>query len=1017
MSELIETLWRQFGVEAGEHFDAIERLLSDPSGEAGGAERVAALFRSFHSLKGAARAMDLFAMEAVAHRAETILGRVRGGTLTLAGPVADGLLEALDALRGLAELAGRERKDGKADADLLARLDALGGGADGAAAKPAPAQPAPPPAKLHDNDKLLVRFVGLLHDGMATLTRALDLSVLDEEGFRSVDDTAERLEIACERLNFLPFADVFRRFRAGLSDRDPDAILRELQALTQASARVGRLSGRDAGSAILATLLADHNAQALARGTARCLDLMADPAPTDGELAGEELAGQLDRLAATLDILSLPRASALMRVVGDVVRRAAPLTHADWPGLLVDSRAMVARLSHQATLDPPEDLDADACAALEDRLRRFVDAASAAAVSAFAASAAEARRPFTAEELTAFGLDSGLLRFLSPDSAADLRAAVADPALSLYEVTAFLESSAEVASGFVAWLGGAVRAITNWPDFIDGKTWLRVLVAAPPDLTALQAGLRAINPAGDLLHIRRCAPDLEDHAQETPPERDESAADARTPTPAPPAPPARTDPPAAAAPMVPTSSSVAVPAPSVPAAEPPAAPSSAPSSARPPAPTSGGVLRVPGEVVDRFMSRIDGMVLLSGELNATANDLRLEQALAALTDRLGAGDPALRAVQEAVEHHRRALLDLDAQLSRSVDRLRESALDLRVVPIDTLFSQFPRVVRELARAQGKTIRFLVDGGDVRIDKSMVETLYDPLMHMVRNAIDHGVESPADREAAGKPAQATLSLRAVQRNSRVVVEIADDGRGIATEAVRAKAVRNGLIGEEDSHRLPPDAVHEFIFASGFSTAEAVTETSGRGVGMDVVRNAITRLGGSIAIRTRQGMGTAFAIDLPLSAAIVRTLLVQIGDQVLAIPDRCVEEVCGFTADAFRVVSGRWTVLRRNRILPVVRLADALGFPADGPWPPQGEGQRLIVVLRQGDRRIGLEIDTLLRRGDLFVRESHPGLAAVPGVGGVSLLNDGRIVIILDGDELYRLAAAAQRQGAEPVAAHP
>lgn len=994
MSELIETLWRQFGVEAGEHFDAIERLLSDPSGEAGGAERVAALFRSFHSLKGAARAMDLFAMEAVAHRAETILGRVRGGTLTLAGPVADGLLEALDALRGLAELAGRERKDGKADADLLARLDALGGGPDGAAAKPVPAQPAPPPAKLHDNDKLLVRFVGLLHDGMATLTRALDLSVLDEEGFRSVDDTAERLEIACERLNFLPFADVFRRFRAGLSDRDPDAILRELQALTLASARVGRLSGRDAGSAILATLLADHNAQALARGTNRCLELMADPAQAHGESAGEELAGQLDRLAATLDILSLPRAAALMRVVGDVVRRAAPLTHADWPGLLSDSRAMVARLSQQATLDPPEDLDPDACAALEDRLRRFVDAASAAA---------ESRRPFTAEELTAFGLDSGLLRFLSPDSAADLRAAVADPTLSLYEVTAFLESSAEVASGFVAWLGSAVRAITNWPEFIDGKTWLRVLVAAPPDVATLQAGLRAINPAGDLLHLRRCTPDLEDHAEEAPPEREEPATDAL---------PARMDPPGATAPVVPPSSSVAAPASPTPVVQPPAAPS----AARAPAPTSGGVLRVPGEVVDRFMSRIDGMVLLSGELNATANDLRLEQALAALTDRLGAGDPALRAVQEAVEHHRRALLDLDAQLSRSVDRLRESALDLRVVPIDTLFSQFPRVVRELARAQGKTVRFLVDGGDVRIDKSMVETLYDPLMHMVRNAIDHGVESPADREAAGKPAQAALSLRAVQRNSRVVVEIADDGRGIATEAVRAKAVRSGLIGEEDSHRLPPDAVHDFIFASGFSTAEAVTETSGRGVGMDVVRNAITRLGGSIAIRTREGVGTAFAIDLPLSAAIVRTLLVQIGDQVLAIPDRCVEEVCGFTADAFRVVSGRWTVLRRNRILPVVRLADALGFPGDGPWPPQGEGQRLIVVLRQGDRRIGLEIDTLLRRGDLFVRESHPGLADVPGVGGVSLLNDGRIVIILDGDELYRLAAAAQRQSAETVAAH-
>lgn len=963
MSELIETLWRQFGVEAVEHLDAIEALLSAPPGEAGGAERVAALFRSFHSLKGAARAMDLFAMEAVAHRAETILGRVRSGTLELTAAVADPLLEALDALRGLTDRAARDRRDGTAPAELLVKLDALGGGE---AAARAAAEPARPPARLHDNDKLLTLFVELLHDSMATLTRALDLSTLDGEGSRSVDDAAERLEIACERLNFLPFADSFARFREAVRARDADAVLRELQAVALASARVGRLSGRDAGGAILATLLADHNAHLLAKGTARALELMA------GEAAGEELAGLLDRIGSTLDIVKLPRAAALIRVLADVVRRASTLGHAEWPPLMADARAMVERLAGLAALDPPEDLDIAGAAALEQRLRAFVDTASADA---------EARRPFTAEELTALGLDAGLLRFLSPDSAADLRAAMADPAIGLCEVTAFLETSAEVASGFVAWLGSKVRAITNWPEFIDGKTWLKVLVASPLDIGSLRDSLSSIDPGGDFLRVRHCGP-----------------AEA-----------ARSD--AAAVHAAPDS--MAVVAPSVPAIA-----AALPAATAPPSPpqrlaqaTPGGVLRVPGEVVDRFMARIDGLVLLSGELNASATDLRLERALTALTERLGSADPDLRAVQEAVEHHRRELLDLDAQLSRSVDRLRESALDLRVVPVETLFNQFPRVVRELARVQGKSIRFEVDGGDVRIDKSMVETLYDPLMHMVRNGIDHGIETPAERDAAGKPAQATLSLRAVQRNSRVVVEIADDGRGISTEAVRAKAVRSGLIGEEDSHALSPDAVRDFIFASGFSTAESITETSGRGVGMDVVRTAITRLGGNIAIRTAEGAGTAFAIDLPLSAAILRTLLIQIDDQVLAIPDRFVEEVCGFTADAFHQLSGCWTVLRRNRVLPVVRLADALGFPVSGDWPPTGEGQRLVVVLRQGDRRIGLEIDKLLRRGDLFVRESHPGLAEVPGVGGVSLLNDGRIVIILDGDELYRLAASAQGRMAD------
>ncbi|BAI72301.1 cheW-like signal transduction phosphotransfer protein [Azospirillum sp. B510] len=987
-SELIETLWRQFGVEAGEHCDLLEKLLSATPGEGPEAERIAALFRSFHSLKGAARAMDLFAMEAVAHRAETILGRVRTGGLVLTEEVAAPLLEALDVLRGLAESGMRDRRDGQAPADLLERLDALGG--EGPAAKPVRSPP-PPPVRLHENERMLGLFVGLLHDGMATLTRALDLDSLDEEGAHSVDDTADRLQLACERLNFLPFADTLRRFREALAARDDEAILRELQGVATASARIGRLTGKDAGAAILATLLADHNAQILAQGSARADALLADPAALADAAAAGELAGLLDRMAATLDIVRLPRGSALLRVLADVMRRTPAADHADWPILLADARAALADLAEQAASEPAKDLEAEGAVALEERLRAFVDAVSAER------EAGEARRPLTADELSALGLDPGLLRFLSPDSTADLRAAIADPEMRLYEVTAFLETSPEVASGFVQWMGSKVRAITNWPDFIDGKTWLRVLIASPQELASLADALADIDPGGGFLHIRACVPPMVAAGQSG----EEPSAD---PTP-PPAP--------SALPAVATSGApVVAPAPPPPA--PPSPPSPPAVTARPSVAPANGVLRVPGEAIDRFMARIDGMVLLSGDLNATANDLRLESALSSLTERLGTGDPDLRVLREAVERHRRDLLDLDTQLSRSVDRLREAALDLRVVPIETLFNQFPRVVRELARVQGKSVRFVTEGGDVRIDKSMVEMLYDPLMHMVRNAIDHGIEPPADREAAGKPTQATLCLRAIQRSSRVLVEIAEDGRGIPTEAVRAKAVRLGMIGEEESLHLPPEAVREFIFAPGFSTAETLTETSGRGVGMDVVRTAVTRLGGSIAIRTREGAGTAFAIDLPLSAAITRTLLVQVDDQVLAIPDRFVEEVCGFTADDFHKVSGCWTVMRRNRVLPVVRLADALGFPADGEWPPSGPGQGLVVVLRQGSRRIGVAIDRLLRRGDLFVRESHPGLAEVPGVGGVSLLNDGRIVIILEGDELYRLAAAAQRREADAPA---
>ncbi|HYH20041.1 MAG TPA: ATP-binding protein [Azospirillum sp.] len=968
MSELIETLWQQFALEAGEHFDAADRLLSDASGGTPERERIAALFRSFHSLKGAARAMDMFGMEALAHRAETVLGRVRSGALAFSEAVAEPLLEALDALRVQCEIAVRERRDSPPPAAILARLDALGIPDAHAAATPA-AEPARP-AKLHDNDRLLGIFVEHLRDGMATLTRALDLDTLDEDGVRAVDDTAERLEIACERLSLLPLADTFRGLREHLAARDADAILADLQAVALASARVGRLSGRDAGTAILATLLADHNAQALARGAARALRLMEAP-----ETAGDELADVLDRVGSTLDIVKLPRLSALVRRVADVVRRMDPAGNGRWPAILADARQAVDFIALHACTDPPTDIDVDTAIRLESLLRAFVETAE---------TEEEEPRPFDGEELTSLGLDAQLLRFLSPESAAQLRAAVNDPATRLYEVTAFLESDAAVASGFARWLGTGAQAITNWPEFIDGKTWLKVLVASPEAPEALCTALSAIDPGGTLLRLRRCTPG--EVAVEAPP-----VPAAPEPAPPPPAP-------------------APAPAPAPTLEWPPA---EAPRPTPTPQPAGGGVLRVPGEAIDGFMARIDGMVLLSGDLNAVANDLRLEESLGALAARLGVGDPDLRVVRELLERHRRELQDLDAQFSRAVDRLRESALDLRVVPIERLLDPFPRVVRELARAQGKKIRLTIEGGDVRIDKSMVEMLHDPLLHMVRNAVDHGIETPGEREAAGKPAQANFTVRAVQRSSRVLLEIADDGRGIDADAVRAKAVCQGLVGEEESRRLSPAEVHEFIFASGFSTAETITETSGRGVGMDVVRDAVLRLGGSIAIDTHPGKGTAFTIDLPLSAAIVRTLLVQVEDQVLAIPDRFVEEVCGVATRDFHRVAGCWGVLRRNRVLPVVHLADALGY-ADGKRPaPDAAAERQIVVLKHGDRCIGVEIDRLLKRGDLFVRESHPGLAEVPGVGGVSLLNDGRIVVILDGQELFRLACAAQLRTAEGV----
>jgi chemotaxis protein histidine kinase CheA len=256
--------------------------------------------------------------------------------------------------------------------------------------------------------------------------------------------------------------------------------------------------------------------------------------------------------------------------------------------------------------------------------------------------------------------------------------------------------------------------------------------------------------------------------------------------------------------------------------------------------------------------------------------------------------------------------------------------------------------------------------------------------------------------------ATLHLAAVSRGNRVEIEITDDGSGIDVERIRRKAVDRGLVGAAEAARLSSGDVIDFIFAPGFSTAEQVSETSGRGVGMDVVRTNVLRLGGQISVNTRPGQGTTVLLQLPLSAAIQRVLMVEVAGRILAIPERFLSEIHEVDADSYQLVRGRPAILLRDKYLPVFRLTDLLGFTQVG----ENEScftRRPLVVLARGRQRIGVEIERLHRRQELFIREIHPQLAAIPGVGGASISGDGKVVLIVDGDDLFGLAESAATTG--------
>ena len=296
------------------------------------------------------------------------------------------------------------------------------------------------------------------------------------------------------------------------------------------------------------------------------------------------------------------------------------------------------------------------------------------------------------------------------------------------------------------------------------------------------------------------------------------------------------------------------------------------------------IVRVPARAIDDLLDRLSELMPVAAGLEELAGEDRLEAILRSGGAHQGLSTELLAEAGTGMADHRDRLRTVADDLGRVLRGLRDATMDLRVVPIETLFNRFPRVARDLARSQAKEIRVTVEGNDARIDKGMVEQLTDPLMHMVRNAVDHGMEPPDEREAAGKPRHGQIELRAEQRGEHVVVELRDDGRGIDATRIRAKAVERGMLRQGEADALGEDAAMRLIFEPGFSTTQDVTQTSGRGVGMDVVSSAVSHLGGSISVSSIPGEGTTLSLDLPLSVALQRTLLVELGPQLFAIPDR-------------------------------------------------------------------------------------------------------------------------------------
>jgi len=984
MSDYIETLWAQFVIETEEHLELIEPVLVEAEFNAPTREDVDQLFRSFHSIKGLSKAMDLLGMEALSHRAEDILGLVRDELICVDPELADLLLSAIDALKQHLRIAESKREDHSPSGELIKRLEQIFIQGNGAQEQAVPENKIEACDELEDNE-----------------AQVLDVKTVDQL------ETQASSSFHCDPDMLIFFAELlqanmprFTYFLAPEFDADSaqaTELLSELETLIHASGTMEMTQLAEQFTTLVKTVSDLSIEPVIQRNTvAEVLMTLVEmiqiiESDVKQECGTSQLIGELRLYAAEkIDHLFLELASQL-RVIAE---NSADQPLSDSPEVIelavLTAEKAFSLNSHLHLLDGTDSSTrllltvSDVCkqinqghAVPESGLLNLLLNAVSVAESEYRNSADSGEVSASAVDWNALHhkiwdvikqqrdeSDDGLVSFedlaskvainplfedcMSGDSIKLLLDGLNNGA-TVFEAFVNLEESEEFTGGFLQWVEKDVQLVTNSTVFIDDKPWSDCLLLTEKTESYLRESIKQLDPDRRFLKLETCAKVASD--AETDPSTAVNTSEKDT-----------------------TNSN-----------------------------KSSSMLRVSGETLDQFMSQIGEMVSIRGMLNHGIHLDGGNEALVAIKQMASAkhGDinsELLIARLEVLEQQLARFDQVDQKLHTVLSQLQDSALALRVVPMETVFKRLPRPVRDLAQTLGKQVKLEMTGQDVRIDKAMVDVLSDPLMHMVRNSVDHGIELPEERLAAGKPERAVVELGARQQGNTVKVTIKDDGQGINSEAVKAKALEKGLVTEEELSRLSQKDIMQFIFAPGFSTAEQITETSGRGVGMDVALTNVVKMGGNISVESEPGKGSRFTLELPLSAAIQDTVLVRTSGQMMAIPERYVAEMIEINRADVQSVKGCQAIVLRDNFLPIYRLGPLLGY-----YSEQSEDKTLVVaVISDGKQRIGVVIDRSYQRQELFIKDIHKQLTALPGVSGAAILGDGKVVLIVEVEDLFVLA---------------
>jgi two-component system chemotaxis sensor kinase CheA len=337
-------------------------------------------------------------------------------------------------------------------------------------------------------------------------------------------------------------------------------------------------------------------------------------------------------------------------------------------------------------------------------------------------------------------------------------------------------------------------------------------------------------------------------------------------------------------------------------------------------------------------------------------------------------------------------------LERITTSLHDAVMKVRMVPVERTFNRFPRMVRDLSKDLGKGIKLLMSGEETEVDRTVIDEIGDPLIHLIRNSIDHGIESPEERLQAGKPDFGTVALRAYPDGNTVVIEVEDDGAGINADRVLSKAISKGIVTAKEAETMPHQEIVNLLFKPGFSTAEVITDLSGRGVGLDVVKTKIESLNGTVEVKTTLGQGSKFTIRLPLTLAIIQALMVNLNKEKYALPLNNIKEITTINSKSISLVQNQEVVLYRNKTLPLIRLNNVLHVPYSDDELSDKE-DLIVVVVKKGETEAGLVVDSLIGQQEIVIKSLGKYLTGVKVIAGATILGNGGVALIVDPNQLF------------------